>query len=196
MILSIDVKRDPFTSDPVFSETAYAEPRPPYSGWPRYTDIPFPPYRYVPGLNSHPRKDPHGHSYGQPEIHLASWNSKEWRKLEPYLFGVDLYNYAYWWECHEVLEALWRAADRKSVKARFVQGIIQMAAANLHRHMKKPESARHQAEKGIDHLEAALNEGPVYMGVDIAEFIRDSRDYFSHRRSKPALIRLRMDLPS
>lgn len=190
------MKPDRPGTDPAPSETAFGEPRAPYEGWPRYTDIPFPRYRYVPGLNPHPRKNPKGHSYGQAEIRLSSWNPEEWRKLAPYLFGVDLYNYAYWWECHEVLEGLWQAVDRKNVKARFLQGIIQIAAANLHRHMEKQESAGHQLEKGIANLAAALTESPVYMGMDIAEFIRDSRGYFSNRLSNPAMIRLHTDLPS
>ncbi len=191
--MRIDVKRDPLTSDPGSFETTDTEPHPPYSGWLRYTDIPFPPYRYVPGLNPHPRKHRTGHSYGQAETRLASWNPEDWRQLAPYLFGVDLYNYAYWWECHEVFEGLWQVASRQSVKGRFMQGLIQVAAANLHRHMNRLESAADQAEKGILHLGVALSETPIYMGIDVAEFIRDCRGYFSNRLPKPAVIRLRVD---
>ncbi len=190
------MKPDYSRSDSVFSKTAYGEPRPPHPDWPRYSNIHFPPYRYVPGLNPHPRKHPDGHSYGKPEERLPNWNPHEWRTLAPYLYGVDLYNYAYWWESHEILEGLWLAAGRTGVKARFLQGIIQTAAANLHRHMRKLESARHQVEKGIANLEAALSESPIYMGVDILEFTHDARSYFSAGLSKPAMIRLHSELRS
>ena len=50
---------------------------------------------------------------------------------DEYLYGIDLYNYAYWWECHEVLERLWHAAGRKTEQANFFRALIQLAAANL-----------------------------------------------------------------
>ncbi len=190
----MDVKPDPSRSDCARSESSpYGEPRLPHPGWPRYTDIPFPAYRYVPGVNAHPRKHFKGHSYGRAEIQISSWEPEEWRHLETYLFGVDLYNYAYWWESHERFEGLWRTAGRREIKGRFLQGIIQIAAANLHRHMKKLEGARQQAEKGIANLEAALSKGSVYMGLDVAEFAHDCRGYFFDCLSHPAMILLRTD---
>lgn len=174
---------------------ALREPSPPVSDCQRYSEIPFPRYRYVPGLNPHPRNHPEGHSYGMPDQRVPPWKPEEWRTLLPYLYGIDLYNYAYWWECHETLEGLWHVVGKKSVQARFIQGIIQVAAANLHRHMGNEESAANQAEKGIGNLEGALEESSIYMGIDIPKFTRDVSDYFSHQASKPAMIRLFMNSP-
>lgn len=157
---------------------------------PRWTEVPFPPYRYVPGRNPHPRAHPEGHSYGKPEEVHPSWNPDEWKTLERYLYGVDLYNYAYFWETHEALESLWRAAEPSSVKARFMQGLIQIAAASLHRHMGHTESALSQAEKGLGNLAAARSEGPVYMGIDVAKFSADARTYFADRTSRALMIDL------
>src|SRR3989441_5753773 len=74
---------------------------------PRFTDRPFPAYRFIPGQSPHPRRDPHGHSYGQPEPTPPPFMPEEWWDSEWYLYGIDLYNYGYWWECHEVFEGLW-----------------------------------------------------------------------------------------
>ena len=49
-----------------------------------------------------------------------------------YLYAIDLYNYAYWWECHEVLEGLWRAGQTTK-QGNFFRALIQLAAANLKR---------------------------------------------------------------
>lgn len=156
----------------------------------RWTEIPFPPYRYVPGRTPHPRTHPEGHSYGKPEEIHPPWNPAEWKTLERYLYGIDLYNYAYFWEAHEALESLWRAAEPSSVKARFMQGLIQIAAANLHCVMEHKESACSQAEKGLSNLTAAGSEGPIYMGIEIEKFSSDAQAYFAGRSSRP----LRIDL--
>lgn len=169
---------------------ALREPSPPVPDCLRYSEIPLPPYRYVPGLNPHPRTHPQGHSYGQPDEPHPAWTPTEWRTLGRYLYGIDLYNYAYWWECHEALEGLWRAAGKTTTPARFLQGIIQIAAANLHRHMGRTDSALGQAEKGLGNLTAAIRDNTVYMGIDIRRFCHDVEGYFHGSSSQPALIRL------
>lgn len=162
------------------------EPVPPNPGWPRYSGIPFPPYRFVPGLNPHPNVDPQGHGRSRPRQReeqpaprgepAPPWRPEEWRTLTPYLYGVDLYNYAYWWESHEVLEGLWHAAGRKGVPADFMQGIIHVSAANLNRHRGKREGARRQAVKALARLEQVQGSGPVYMGLDVPAFMREMRE--------------------
>ena len=108
----------------------------------RYSRRPFPPYRFVAGLNPHPRRDPKGHAYGLPEVPPPSVPPDRWRENEDYLYGIDLYNFAYWWECHEALEGLWHLTGHRGTKAQFLQGIIQVAAANLKRHVGTLEGAR------------------------------------------------------
>ncbi|MFQ5661093.1 MAG: hypothetical protein ACE5GZ_11755 [Gammaproteobacteria bacterium] len=41
---------------------------------PRYTNRPFPSYRYVPGKAPHPTRDPDGHSYNKPPPLLVLFN--------------------------------------------------------------------------------------------------------------------------
>ena len=94
------------------------EPQPPDPSWPRYSTRPFPSSRFVPGKTPHPRRDPRGHSYEQPEPKQAEFAPAEWQQSEEYLYGIDLYNYAYWWECHEVFEGLWHTVGHGTEQGR------------------------------------------------------------------------------
>ena len=85
-------------------------PDPPNPPYPRYTKNIFPPYRYISGVNPHPLEDPAGHSYGKPASFVNDfWAPEAWGENEIYLFGVDLYNYAFWWKAHESFESLWQS---------------------------------------------------------------------------------------
>jgi len=166
------------------------EPEPPCPNWPRYSTVAFPRYRFVPGLNPHPRNHPEGHSYGQSEEKPAAWNAASWRTLALYLYGIDLYNYSYWWECHETLEGLWISAGRQTPHAQFVQGVIQVAAANLHWYRGNRVPARSLADKGTKRIESAAGRAETYMGIKIATFTTDVRAYFGGRLKTPVLIKL------
>jgi hypothetical protein len=153
---------------------ALVEPTAPEPPPPRYSRRPFPPYRFVAGLNPHPRRDPKGHAFGRPETPPPSVAPDRWKENEEYLFGVDLYNYAYWWECHEALEGLWHLTGHRGPEAQFLQGIIQVAAANLKRHTGALEGARRLAREGIGRLASV---GKAYMGLKLGPFIRAVNDY-------------------
>jgi hypothetical protein len=140
------------------------EPHPPDPAWPRYSTRPFPSYRFLPGENSHPRRDPLGHSYGQPEPKLLAFPPEEWERSEDYLYGIDLYNFAYWWECHEIFEGLWHAAGHDTEQGNFFQALIQLAAANLKRFLGNEQAAQQLARRGL----ARLRKVPaIYMGLDV-----------------------------
>lgn len=158
---------------------------------PRYSSRPFPPYRFIPGLLPHPNRDPGGHSYGVESPILEDWTPEEWRSLEPYLYGIDLYNFGYWWEAHEVLEGLWHAAGRTSPNARFVQGIIHVAAAQLNLHRGNEAAARRQARRGIDRL--GLFVGRTWMGIDVDAFVQEVEGYLADRSRGLPAIELRLD---
>lgn len=163
------------------------EPQAPNPTWPRYTTLPFPPYRFVPGLNPHPRRDPRGHAYGQPEPRLDSFAPDTWQQAEPYLYGIDLYNYAYWWECHEVFESLWHAVGTKTEQGNFFQALIQLAAAFLKQHQGQSTAMTKLAQSGAVRL-ARLP--PQYMGVDVQRLAAESTRYFGGAGTCPPLIHL------
>ena len=153
----------------------------------RYTRRPLPSYRFVPGHSAHPRRDLQGHSYGKLEPKLGSVSSDRWFDCEDYLYGVDLYNFGYWWESHEVFEALWHAAGHATMEGRFFRAIIQIAAANLKRAMGRDQPARRICQRGLDRLAEIPG---VYMGLDVAAFAETVRASFSDSRGTPVPIRL------
>jgi len=133
---------------------------------PRYAPANLlPPYSYVPGHNlPHPMNDPSGHSYSavhdQPRgtskpppvlAHLPTDSASRRRVLaatlaaDPqWLYSLDLFNGGWYWESHEAWEGFWHALGRTTSEARFVQGLIHLAAAAVKIREGKPTGvARH-----------------------------------------------------
>jgi len=142
----------------------------------RYSSKNFPPYRYVPGMHPHPTNSPEGHSYGEEDEEHEKWDSDLWKDNEDYLFGIDLYNYHYYWEAHEAWEGLWIAAVRNSSEHRFLQGLIKCGAALLKIRMANYEiqdliGARNLSKSGMSLLsQVGLDE---FMGLDIPNFLKE-----------------------
>jgi hypothetical protein len=167
------------------------EPVPPDPAWPRYSQKPFPRYRFVPGLTPHPRRHPQGHAYGMPEAPPPRIDPGQWRENDVYRYGIDLYNYAYWWECHEALEGLWHLTGHQGTEAQFLQGIIQAAAANLRRHLGTPEGARRLGREAVARLESVGLS--TYMGLTLAPFIQGVRAlHVEEKTSAIPLLRLEL----
>ena len=151
------------------------EPRPFDPSCQRYCPRhPFPPYRHIPGVTPHPVKDPAGHSYGidestRPQILYPD----SWRTNEDYLYGVDLYNFAYWWEAHEAWEGLWHQAEDDY--RLFLQGLIQISAALIKHHMRMLRPIRTLSTAGSDKLREVLSKlkpaTESYMGINLNEFL-------------------------
>jgi hypothetical protein len=136
---------------------------------PRYSRRPFPAYRYVPGLHPHPNRDPSGHSYQPrptPSRH-APWRVDDWRTLDDWLYGVDLFNHFYFWEAHEAWEGLWAATGREAAPALMLQGLIQIAAALLKTHMGVVAGARTLSSEGLDKLRRAAAAQARMLGLDL-----------------------------
>jgi hypothetical protein len=146
----------------------------------RYSPRPFPAYRYVPGLHPHPNRDPAGHSY-QPTPTLnrhAPWHPQDWRTLDDWLYGVDLFNCFYFWEAHEAWEGLWAAAPRETPPSLLLQGLIQIAAALLKTHMGVFAGASVLSTEGLEKLRRAAAPQAQLMGLDLAEVADRFAAYF------------------
>jgi predicted metal-dependent hydrolase len=96
---------------------------------PRYTDAPLPPYSYVPRHAPHPVSDPRGHMRGKRHEPVEPLDPSRWKDSSTYLYGVDLFNYGYYWEAHEAWESLWLAAERRGPTATWLKALIKLAAA-------------------------------------------------------------------
>ena len=124
-----------------------------------------------PGLHPHPVNSPEGHSYGDEDEEHKKWDSDKWKDNEDYFFGIDLYNYHYYWEAHEAWEGLWISAVRNSSEHRFLQGLIKCGAALLKIRMANYQiqdliGARNLSKSGLTLLsQVGQNE---FMGLDIS----------------------------
>jgi len=109
--------------------------------------VPLPPYSYVPGHgHPHPVTDPRGHSHGHDRpvgpfapAALATLSADESARRRAiaalvaadaqWRYAADLFNEGFYWEAHEAWEHFWHALGRTTPEARFIQGLIHLAAA-------------------------------------------------------------------
>ncbi len=143
----------------------------------RHTNFPFPAYNYVSGISVHPKKQNMRHLPELPKDKELFSEDKElfsednWQKSERYLYAVDLFNFDYFWEAHEVLESLWIECGRTSDIAFFLQGMIQISAAMLKLKQGNRVGARQLYEKAkfkFSHS-SGLN-----LGFDVGNFLEDA----------------------
>lgn len=142
---------------------------------PRYTDIPFPRYRFVPGRHPHPTAHPDGHSYEPPghEPPLVNYViPEEWRESIDYLYGCDLYNHGYWWEAHEAWEGLWQLTDKSAPQGWFLQGLIQTGACHLKQHLGHQGGVDRLLRTSQQYLQKVLSatDSEMYMGLNVHAF--------------------------
>lgn len=168
-------------------EISAAIPTPRDPGWPRYSEGPFPPYRFVPRLAPHPYRHPQGHSRGRGLPIVEAFPPARWRNSDDYLRGIDLYNFAYWWEAHEILEEIWHKVGHTCEQGRFLQGLIQLAAGLLHRAGGHVGAFRHQVGKGIERLGTVSD---PFMGVAVEPLIAEFEDILADPGRPYPLIKL------
>ena len=148
----------------------------------RYSDPKFPVYRFVRGLHPHPVNSPEGHSYGLEDEDVEKWNSDGWKSNEDYLYGIDLYNYHFYWEAHEAWEGLWLASVKRSSEHMFIQGLIKTGTALLKVRMASLEiqdliGARTLSKSGMDLLSRVGVS--KFMGLDIVSYLESYSEFIN-----------------
>src|SRR5579884_514150 len=153
----------------------------------------LPSYRFVPGLYPHPIRDPKGHRHRaiRAQIH-PFWLPDQWRTLEAYLHGVDLFNRFYFWEAHETWEALWKSHPRHADPARFIQGLINTAAALLKLHLQAGPSSLKLWRAAIRQLTPFRDR--CWMGIEVDRFC-NAMDIYLQPRGQGSLPALGTDTP-
>jgi hypothetical protein len=136
-------------------------------------ELSFPAYSYVTGKFPHPISDPAGHSFGHPAGRARRPSSEAWLASVEYRFGIDLFNYGYYWEAHEAWEALWHACDRHSEAADFFKCLIKLAAAGVKVREGRPLGATRHIARAVELLALVrerLNPPPRrYFGLELNE---------------------------
>ncbi|MFK5977420.1 MAG: DUF309 domain-containing protein [Rhizobiaceae bacterium] len=98
----------------------------------------FPTYAHIPGSNPRHRED----LFDEIRASVTSeMTVSDLSKTKAWRTGLDLYEHSFFWEAHEVLEAVWIRCPPNSVERYFVQTIIQITNARLKLNMNKPKAA-------------------------------------------------------
>ncbi len=131
-------------------------------------DISLPAQAHVPATGSEPDLAPlEVARQFAPQVTLAAG----WKENKAYLYGHDLMRAGYYWEAHEVWEAVWLLTHANSPERLLLQALIQSANSQLKRQMGRPGAAG-KLEMQIEELRmdliTRLGGGvEVYMGVAI-----------------------------
>lgn len=91
---------------------------------------------------------------------------------DPFAHGIALFNRRAFFECHEVLEDLWRPI--RGPRRLFLQGVIHLAVGFYHHQQANPTGAERQLRKGLKKLAGYL---PEFDGVDTARLYGDTLGY-------------------
>jgi hypothetical protein len=132
---------------------------------------PLPPYAFVPGRFPHTTSDPAGHSYGKAEAVSPKVDPEGWQESRAYLYGTDLFNGGYYWECHVAWESLWIACGRKGIVADFLKGLIKLAAAGVKALEGRPEGVKSHAGRAAELWRGVEAEQELFMGFRVSELI-------------------------
>ncbi len=151
---------------------------PPDPHFKRYSIKEFPSYRYIPGITPHPTEHVQGHSYGKKDADCQILTPEAWAKNEVYLYGIDLYNYVYWWESHEAFECLWKKSADDKQTANFLQGLIKISAAFIKWYGKSRRGATYLCEGALEHLEGVRVQSEVYLGLDLKIHLKKLKKHF------------------
>ncbi|MGH8567904.1 MAG: DUF309 domain-containing protein [Gammaproteobacteria bacterium] len=111
----------------------------------------------------------------------------QWRTSTDYLYGVDLFNYCYWWEAHETWEGIWVAIGRRTPMGQFMQGLIQVSVAHLKRFQGLSAPADRLLWEGFARM---ARSGGTFLGIEIELFKREAEAYFTGTRAIAPLIQL------
>ena len=158
----------------------------------RYSNLEFPSYRHIPGLTPHPISHENGHSFGKKQSKIEELTEKNWSTNEPYLFAIDLFNYAYYWEAHEQLEEFWKVSNNMQEK-KFIQGLIQLSAAYLKWIQGFEEGFQKLSSKGLQKTIDANKYFSNHFGINLITFIEANKKFLNSREQEkyfPPLIYL------
>jgi hypothetical protein len=116
-------------------------------------NLPLPRWAYVPGESADAEAD-----------HDTLWHAKalvpsRFRDYVParhpaLRYGIALNDAGYFWESHEVLEAVWAAAPQGGRERILLRACIQIASANLKLRMQKPHAAARLLGEALAELKA------------------------------------------
>lgn len=121
-----------------------------------------PPHAYVPGRTP---RHPEG-LFDPLKMDVPGTSVSDLHRTRAFVAGLGFLADGYFWEAHEVLEAVWMACPECSAERLLVQGLIQGANARLKARMDRPK-AQARLEGMARNLigEAFAGEAKVILGL-------------------------------
>ncbi len=149
---------------------------------PRYTDDPLPAYSFVPGKTPHPHTDPAGHRFGCDLPPAEPLEPERWASSRRYLLGIDLFNHGYYWEAHEMWEAVWNANGRRGPVATLLKCLIQLAVVGVKLRQGMIDGAIAHARRAAElaHAVHGVTGEKRYMGLEVAELEQEAERLAAH----------------
>ena len=138
-------------------------------------DIPLPPHVYVPGRSP---RHPDGWFYEIKNTVTQDVSPEKLRETRAFMAGLKYLEHGYYWECHEVLEAVWMRTNDPSPERDMVSAIIQLANARLKILMGLPRAARRLCDMVDTHLSRCPEAAPTLglMVVDMKRKVEQTRE--------------------
>ena len=102
-------------------------------------ELELPVHAHLPGENA---RHPEGFLDHVIDLAPDTTHSNDASRNIPFQFGLRLLEESYYWEAHEVLEAVWMNAVPNSKERHLLQGIIHIANASLKFRLKRLNAAQ------------------------------------------------------
>lgn len=125
----------------------------------------LPPHPYVPGQTARHPEDWFDPIKASLTDAIAP---QDLHKTEAFQTGLFYLHHGYFWECHEVLEAVWLRCPDPSPEREMTQALIQLANARLKQAMGKPRAVMRLCDMVAEHLARCESQGCV-MGLSVDE---------------------------
>jgi hypothetical protein len=102
--------------------------------------------------------------------------------------GIDLFNEQEYFECHEVLELVWR--DQTGPERELTQGIIQLAVGLYHLSRDNSQGALKVMTAGMKRVGLSID---LDVDIDVKDLFWQSTEALTEimQQKQPALIRIR-----
>jgi hypothetical protein len=133
----------------------------------RSPDILMPPHVYVPGFSP---RHPSSLFDGLKASVRADTPATELHRTKAFIAGRLYFDAGFFWECHEVLEVVWRQTQDPSPERDLVLAQIQLANARLKVLMLQPRAALRLCDMVETHLSRCPQDRAV-LGVQVSDMM-------------------------
>jgi len=106
------------------------------------------------------------------KVTVSPLSEENFRENKAYLFGLDLFNYGYFWESHVWWEALWHEAGRKGEIADFLKGLIKLSACGVKVELKQIDISQGHFDRALELFNPLAKDHKTFFGIDLAELTK------------------------